>query len=61
MSRAPTVLVDGEAAPHARAVSATDRGFLLGDAVFEVLRVYEGVPFALDAPEPFGEQRAEPA
>jgi branched-chain amino acid aminotransferase len=37
-------LVDEEAA----SVSASDRGFLLGDGVFETLRVYAGEPFALD-------------
>lgn len=37
-------LVDEEAA-H---VSAFDHGFLLGDGVFETLRVYAGEPFALD-------------
>jgi len=29
-------------------VSALDRGFLFGDAVYEVLRVYAGKPFLLD-------------
>lgn len=29
-------------------VSVFDRGFLFGDAVFEVLRAYAGVPFALN-------------
>jgi branched-subunit amino acid aminotransferase/4-amino-4-deoxychorismate lyase len=37
-------LVDEEAAR----VSASDRGFLVGDGVFETLRVYDGRPFALD-------------
>jgi branched-chain amino acid aminotransferase len=37
-------LVDEEAAR----VSAFDHGFLLGDGVFETLRVYAGEPFALD-------------
>src|SRR3954452_22887951 len=30
-------------------VPATDEGLLRGDGVFEVMRVYEGAPFALDA------------
>jgi branched-chain amino acid aminotransferase len=30
-------------------IPATDEGLLRGDGVFEVVRVYEGVPFALDA------------
>ncbi|HYH57699.1 MAG TPA: aminotransferase class IV [Thermoleophilaceae bacterium] len=29
-------------------IPITDEGFLRGDGVFEVLRVYDGVPFALD-------------
>ena len=37
-------LVDEDAAR----VSAFDHGFLLGDGVFETLRVYAGEPFALD-------------
>jgi branched-chain amino acid aminotransferase len=37
-------LVDEQAAR----VSASDHGFLLGDGVFETLRVYAGEPFALD-------------
>src|SRR5438045_5854570 len=28
-------------------IPATDEGFLRGDGVFEVIRVYEGTPFAL--------------
>lgn len=43
------VLIDGRVVPSDRAhVSVFDRGFLFGDAVFEVLRTYGGVPFALD-------------
>lgn len=43
------VMIDGAIVPpeHAR-VSVYDRGFLFGDSVFEVLRTYRGVPFALD-------------
>src|SRR5436190_20243361 len=36
------------AASHAT-IPATDEGLLRGDGVFEVIRVYDGVPFALDA------------
>jgi len=36
------------AAAHAR-VSVFDRGLLYGDGLFETLRAYAGVPFALDA------------
>lgn len=42
--------VDGEVMPAARAViSVLDEGLLRGDGAFEVLRVYDGRPFALDA------------
>ncbi len=42
------VSIDGElTAPERATVSIYDRGFLYGDAVFEVLRTYGGVPFAL--------------
>lgn len=42
-------VVDGIIAPLAEAkVSVLDRGFLYGDSVFETLRTYGGVPFALD-------------
>jgi branched-chain amino acid aminotransferase len=42
-------VVDGIVAPLAEAtVSVLDRGFLYGDSVFETLRTYGGVPFALD-------------
>jgi len=41
------VLLDGrELPPSEQVISIFDRGFLFGDAVFEVLRTYEGVPFA---------------
>jgi len=44
------VMIDGViVAADAARVSVYDRGFLFGDAVFEVLRTYAGVPFALDA------------
>lgn len=38
--------VDGEIVPTEEAsVSVRDRGFLYGDAIFETMRVYGGVPF----------------
>lgn len=41
--------VDGVIGPAADAtIPATDEGFLRGDGVFEVLRLYAGRPFALD-------------
>lgn len=43
------VLIDGVlCGPDGAMVSVYDRGFLFGDAVFEVLRTYRGVPFAWD-------------
>ena len=43
------VSIDGRVfAPGEAVVSAYDRGFLYGDAVFETLRTYGGEPFALD-------------
>jgi branched-chain amino acid aminotransferase len=40
--------LDGEIRPAAETfIPATDEGFLRGDGVFEVIRVYDGVPFAL--------------
>jgi branched-chain amino acid aminotransferase len=42
--------LDGRTAPAEETyVPATDEGLLRGDGVFEVMRVYDGVPFALDA------------
>ncbi len=42
------VAIDGAIlTPDAASVSVYDRGFLYGDAVFEVLRTYGGRPFAL--------------
>src|SRR5947208_8893836 len=41
--------VDGEIMPVADAViPATDEGLIRGDGVFEVIRVYDGRPFALE-------------
>lgn len=41
--------LDGRIAPAAETyVPATDEGLLRGDGVFEVIRIYDGVPFALD-------------
>ncbi|HEY5240539.1 MAG TPA: aminotransferase class IV [Polyangiaceae bacterium] len=43
------VAIDGAIlTPEAASVSVYDRGFLYGDAVFEVLRTYGGRPFALE-------------
>jgi|SRR3954452_7969758 len=42
--------LDGRIAPADETyVPATDEGLLRGDGVFEVARVYDGAPFALDA------------
>jgi branched-subunit amino acid aminotransferase/4-amino-4-deoxychorismate lyase len=42
--------LDGRIAASAETyVPATDEGLLRGDGAFEVIRVYDGVPFALDA------------
>jgi branched-chain amino acid aminotransferase len=41
--------LDGEIMPAAEAtIPATDDGLIRGDGVFEVIRVYGGVPFALE-------------
>jgi len=41
--------LDGRIAPAAQtAVPVTDEGFLRGDGAFEVIRVYDGRPFALE-------------
>lgn len=43
------VMINGDlVAPERAAISVFDRGFLYGDSVFETLRTYRGVPFALD-------------
>jgi D-alanine transaminase len=44
-----TVYLDGRYLPKSEAaVSVEDRGFLLGDGVYEVVPFYEGVPFFMD-------------
>jgi D-alanine transaminase len=44
-----TVYLNGDYLPKAEArVSVDDRGFLLGDGVYEVTPFYEGVPFSLE-------------
>ncbi len=44
-----TVFLNGAFVPKAQAtISVDDRGFLLGDGVYEVTPFYEGVPFGLD-------------
>src|SRR5947209_19896737 len=48
----PTSLasLDGEIMPAAEAViPVTDEGLVRGDGVFEVIRVYDGQPYAFDA------------
>jgi branched-chain amino acid aminotransferase len=46
---APLVWLDGRLVPEAEAsVSAFDHGITVGDGVFETMRVYAGVPLALD-------------
>ncbi len=47
----PTVIaIDGAlSGPDHAAISVLDRGFLYGDSAFEVLRTYDGQPFALSA------------
>lgn len=43
------VHLNGKLLPEGRAhISINDRGFLLGDGVYETLRVYRGRPFLLD-------------
>lgn len=45
----PIANINGESMPLADAkVSALDRGFLFGDAVYEVLRIYRGKPWLMD-------------
>jgi branched-chain amino acid aminotransferase len=45
----PLAVLDGQVLPAAQAtLPVTDEGLLRGDGVFEVMRVYEGRPFALD-------------
>jgi branched-chain amino acid aminotransferase len=47
--RGRVVSIDGVLrSPDQATVSAYDRGFLYGDAVFEVFRTYGGRPFAID-------------
>ena len=50
MRQGSHVVLNGELLPRAAArLHPDDRGFLLGDGVFETLRLYAGVPFLLDA------------
>ena len=45
----PLACIDGHVVPAEQAtIPATDEGLLRGDGVFEVLRLYDGRPFALD-------------
>src|SRR3954464_1610480 len=44
-------ILDGTVMPADEVrIPATDEGLLRGDGVFEVVRLYEGRPFALDDP-----------
>jgi branched-chain amino acid aminotransferase len=48
VSDAELASLDGHIAPSSETfVPATDEGLLRGDGVFEVVRIYDGVPFAL--------------
>ena len=49
-ARPPVLVVDGHLAdPTHPAISPFDRGFLLGDGVFDTMRLCAGAPFRLDA------------
>ncbi len=49
VASAELACLDGRVAPAAETtVSVLDEGFLRGDGVFEVVRVYDGRPFALE-------------
>lgn len=49
MASAPEVYLNGRFVPYDEArVHVEDRGFLFADGVYEVVRAYEGRPFALD-------------
>ena len=49
MATAHLACLDGVVGPAADAtISVTDEGLLRGDGVFEVIRLYDGRPFALD-------------
>lgn len=50
MAAMAQICLDGVMVPAERAViPVTDEGLLRGDGVFEVVRLYDGVPFALEA------------
>src|SRR5437764_2503582 len=47
-ARGELACLDGEIAPSAETmIPVTDEGLIRGDGVFEVIRVYDGHPFAL--------------
>src|SRR5437763_4695709 len=49
MTPAELACLDGSVLPAAEAtIPVTDEGLIRGDGVFEVIRVYDGHPFALD-------------
>lgn len=44
----PLIYVNGAFVPSERAaISPEDRGFVFGDAIYEVVKVYDGVPFRM--------------
>src|SRR2546421_8998144 len=48
MTAAELACLDGRVLPSAEAsIPVTDEGLLRGDGAFEVIRVYDGYPFAL--------------
>lgn len=50
MNALPNAYLNGEFLPLTKAwISPLDRGFLFGDAAYEVVPVYDGKPFLLDA------------
>ena len=50
MTEEPVVYIDGDYKPLSEAnISVLDQGFLLGDAIFDVVSAWKGSIFKLDA------------